>query len=106
VDVKGLPVQSGVGLQSLVTEETPPPLIPPVDHGQLRLRLHGVRHHQENLPWKNRILRGRSHKTRLVKAQPLQIKLHLQNGFKQTSVLWDEEEKGGFGFTIYKKRKE
>lgn len=39
VQVKGLPVQSRVSLQGLVTEETPPPLIPSIDDRQLRLRL-------------------------------------------------------------------
>lgn len=31
VDVEGFPVQSGMSLQSLVTEEPPAPLVPPVD---------------------------------------------------------------------------
>lgn len=49
VDAERLPVHSSVSLQSLVTEEPSPTLIPPVDNGQLRLRLPGVSHHQENL---------------------------------------------------------
>lgn len=49
VDVEGLPVQSKVSLQSLVTQEPPPPLVPAIDDRQPRLRLLGVRHHQEDL---------------------------------------------------------
>ena len=49
VDLEGLPVQGAMSLQSLKTEETPLPLVPVINDGQLRLYLPGVGHHQENL---------------------------------------------------------
>lgn len=49
VDLEGLPVQSAMSLQSLMTEKTPPLPVPAVDDGQFWLHLPGIGHHQENL---------------------------------------------------------
>lgn len=49
VDLESLPVLSSMSLQSLITDETAPPLVPPIDDGQLRLHFPQVCHHQESL---------------------------------------------------------
>lgn len=53
VDLKGLPVLSGVSLQSLVPKELPPAPVPSIDDRQLRLRAPGVSDHQEVLKKRN-----------------------------------------------------